>query len=261
MAFNISKKKHRVILVHDFAESNRRGLIKTKDEKYLLSFSKFKACIEASIKNGIIFEKLFTNYEKKNFIQITSDDGGGSALLLANFLKDHGIKGIFFIITSKIGCKDFLNYEEIKYIHSMGHQIGSHSHTHPNPFCKLNKEEIAYEIYKSREILEELLNDKITTFSVPGGECTKSTLLTISREGFNLKEIYTSTPFQGEYFRNLNSVFYGRLCIFKSMRTKEIIRIINGEGWTLKRIRYQAGRFKREREADFRKLNSRILIK
>ena len=130
----------------------------------------------------------------------------------------------------------------------MGHIIGSHSHTHPNPFCELSKFEIFDEVRESKDIIENVIGEKINTFSVPGGEIRNDTLNKLCDECLGLDEIYTSTPYQGQYFfsSRFTSVVYGRICIENSMPHNKICNYITGKGWKPALINYQARRFRRE---------------
>ena len=110
-------QRHRVILVHDFEESDRRGM-QDDNSRYLLSLSEFKRALDQSIEKGLLFDSIdSSDSPERGSVEITSDDGGGSALLLADHLKELGIRGRFFIVTGWIGTDGFLTREEIRYIH------------------------------------------------------------------------------------------------------------------------------------------------
>ena len=85
---------------------------------------------------------------------------------IAKLLKEKNIKAYFFIPTIFIGKKGFLDENEIKEIYNMGHIIGSHSHTHLNPFCEFDDNIIKEEVIKSKNILQNILDDKVETFPV-----------------------------------------------------------------------------------------------
>ena len=140
---------HRVIMVHDFNESARRGM-QEEHSRYLISLDMFIASIKQSLKAGIPFDSISSfDSTTEDKVEITSDDGGGSSILLAQRLNNLDIRATFFIVTSLIGTEGFLNEGEIRYIRSLGHNIGSHSHTHPSPFCDLTLESIEFEVLKA----------------------------------------------------------------------------------------------------------------
>ena len=237
---------HRAILVHDFKESNRRGML-DRGSRYLLSFEVFKRGLETSIDQGVVFDEIGgPDPTFSGRVEITSDDGGGSALLLAEYLSTQGLRATFFIVTNWIGMKNFLTVEEIRAIHSMGHVVGSHSHTHSGPFCDLSEVELRREVVESRAVLEELLGVKVNTFSVPGGEILPATIKRLESSELGLSRIYTSTPRQGVYRSRTTTKVIGRYCVEAAMNHKKITRIFSGHGWARNRMRYLAGRTRRE---------------
>ena len=221
------------------------------NSRYLISWDVFNEAIEIAKKKQIKFERLKNLEEsefKKKYVRLTIDDGGGSSLEIAKLLKQKNIKAFFFIATNYIGKKGYLNKKEIVEIYKMGHVIGSHSHTHPNPFCELQNETINQEVLLSKNILENIIDNKVDTFSVPGGEIRRNTLNLLCNKNLGLKEIYISTPYQGEcnFDFNIETKIYGRLCIERNMNCKKISNFILGKGWNLNFVDYQLRRFRRE---------------
>lgn len=99
-------------------------------------------------------------------ISITFDDGYYSHLEAAKELTKLGVKGTFYITTSFLDKKDYLNIDDILFISKDGHEIGSHGHTHANlvitPF-------LFNELKKSKNILEGIINNKVVSFAYPYG--------------------------------------------------------------------------------------------
>jgi len=235
----------KVITVHDFKESSRKGLQKD-NSRYLTSIEELMEAIKYVNDNGVVFDSFTNDYFNHTKTEITIDDGGGSSLLIADYLKTLDIRGRFFIITSLIGKEQFLNKDEIKYIKSLGHIIGTHSHTHPSPFCELNEIKIENEIIKSKLLIEELIDEKVIMFAIPGGEMRNETLKILAQDKMKIKHIYTSLPFKG-VFKKINSCeFHGRLCIEKDMNVNQIIRYLIGKDWILNGINYKLRRLRRE---------------
>src|SRR5262249_56533695 len=65
---------------------------------------------------------------------LTFDDGGKSALFAADLLARHGWTGHFFIVTSLIGSRTFLNAEGVRALRSGGHRVGRPFATPPMIF-------------------------------------------------------------------------------------------------------------------------------
>ena len=138
--------------------------------------------IEKNRKNIITVDKLNTH---SNATLLTFDDGGKSALLIAEYLEKYNLKGHFFITTSLIGDKYFLGKDEIIDLHNRGHIIGSHSHSHPNVFKSLTYDKMVFEWSRSKSILEDLLNTKIKTCSIPGGDSNSNSYLSAKECGYD----------------------------------------------------------------------------
>jgi peptidoglycan/xylan/chitin deacetylase (PgdA/CDA1 family) len=130
--------------------------------------------------------------QRNRHVLLTFDDGGKSALHINEELCRRGWRGHFFVITSFIGRRHFLDAGEIRHIHSCGHRIGSHSHTHPDIFCDLTASRMAEEWRVSCDLLAQLLGEPCDRASVPGGDISREMLETAGAAG--LRFLFTSEP-------------------------------------------------------------------
>lgn len=240
----------RVILLHDIDSSDRIGMQQI-GSRFLLSWDVVQKGIETAEKGLIEFDPLnesILKEKKRNIVRITVDDGGGSSIEIGEKLAQKNIKAYFFIATKFIGQKGFLTKTEINELNQMGHVIGSHSHTHPNPFCELSEAKIIDEVQKSKTIIEDVICEKVGTFAVPGGEIRNDTLSKLCDGSLGLDEIYISTPYQGQYFfsSKFNTTVYGRITIERNMSYKKICDYLTGKGWRFALINYQVRRLRRE---------------
>lgn len=125
-------------------------------------------------------------------IKITFDDG-----LLDNYttaypiLKEAGIKAYFFIIVSRIGTPNYMNWQQIRELSDNGMIIGSHGMTH-KILVGLNENELDYEIRISKKILEENLGKPIDYFSLPRGFCNEAIIKHIKENKY--RAVFTSNP-------------------------------------------------------------------
>lgn len=166
------------------------------------------------------FRNITTIYDlkknKKNIL-LTFDDGGKSNMYIADLLDEYNFKGHFFIPTSFIGKPHFLSEKDLIDLHSRGHIIGSHSHSHPNVFKSLTGLQMNDEWVRSSNILSSLLNTNIDCCSVPGGDANMLCYEKASLAGYSY--IFNSEPTVfPENFKE--SLVLGRI----SMKTKEPIR-------------------------------------
>ena len=125
-------------------------------------------------------------------LMLTFDDGGKSAVHVCDELSRRGWPGHFFVVTSLIGTRGFVNADEIRYLRSCGHVVGTHSHTHPDIFRDLTPARMAEEWRVSRDILADILSEPCLVASVPGGDISPLALRATAAGG--LRWLFTSEP-------------------------------------------------------------------
>lgn len=188
--------------------------------KYLSSFAEF-----------ITLEKAVEYIERKNYdfskvyIAFTFDDGFEECYsVIAPLLEKYNTRGTFFInanyISSnleyqndfhdrvKIYTKKPMTWEQVKELHNRGHLIGSHNLDHTD-FSKLKDQEIEFQLYENKKILEEKLNYNCDYFAWTYGQFKnfpESALkITIKYHKF----IFSGTDFKN-YFSYNNTVYNRR---------------------------------------------------
>lgn len=159
---------------------------------------------------------------------LTFDDGGKSALFVADELARRGWLGHFFVVTSRIGERTFLDPFEIRWLRSCGHQIGSHSHTHPDIFRDQPRDRMLREWRDSAAILEDVLGERVTAASVPGGDLSTYVLETASEAGF--RYLFTSEPWFTPQ-RLGDCWIIGRVCLKAGMAPQTIEALAQFRGW------------------------------
>lgn len=125
---------------------------------------------------------------------LTFDDGYKDVLInLCPYLHKYKIPAIFFVISNP----EFVNREEIqnnkkllttkdiKKIHKMGFEIGSHTKTHCN-LSKITDQELIEEISSSKIKLERNLNTKIKYFAYPKGIYSEKAIKVCKKAGYKL---------------------------------------------------------------------------
>ena len=125
-------------------------------------------------------------------VVLTFDDGGASAADIAARLERRGWRGHFFMTTARIGTPAFATGDELRRLVAAGHDVGSHSHTHPSYMGRLSPAELAEEWTTSRRVLAEVLGEPPRTAAVPGGFLSRAVLEQAERAGYEL--LMTSQP-------------------------------------------------------------------
>ena len=130
--------------------------------------------------------------DRRPAVLFSFDDGGASALVAAEALERHGWRGHFFITTERIGHSGFLTVDGVRELDRRGHEVGTHSHSHPTLMAKLPDSRIAHEWQKSRMVLSEILGREPATASVPGGYSSSVVVRLAARAGYQV--LMTSDP-------------------------------------------------------------------
>jgi peptidoglycan/xylan/chitin deacetylase (PgdA/CDA1 family) len=125
-------------------------------------------------------------------VVLTFDDGGASVPDIAARLERRGWRGHFFMTTARIGMPAFATGDELRRLAAAGHDVGSHSHTHPSYMGRLSPAELAEEWTTSRRVLAEVLGEPPRTAAVPGGFLSRAVLEQAERAGYEL--LMTSQP-------------------------------------------------------------------
>jgi peptidoglycan/xylan/chitin deacetylase (PgdA/CDA1 family) len=105
------------------------------------------------------------------YIVITFDDGYRDFFTEAYpILRKYNFTATVFIVTGHVGKlfkdKSCLTWDEIKFLNKNNVDFGSHTIHHPMLYS-LGFKQIEYELLESKNIIEENLNSKISSFSYP----------------------------------------------------------------------------------------------
>lgn len=224
----IQRMKAISLMYHDICErADASGFHGADAALYKISpteFSSHLTAISAKIKEK---PARVTEWENEaNSVFITFDDGGKSALEAAEMLESKGWRGHFFITTGKIGTKTFVGRDEVIELHKRGHIVGSHSDSHPLRMASLSRKAIFDEWLISTEKLSEILGEKVTVASVPGGLYSKE--VAECAEACGIEFLFNSEP--TSTLRQIgNCRIFGRYAIQNWMKAGEVSAIAGGE--------------------------------
>ena len=185
---------HDVVSEEDLDNS---GFVDTGALLYKLSPHRFREHLYA-IKKRVekppaIIETITSDESLASFWFLTFDDGGeGAYLHTADILEQFGWRGHFFVTTNFIDQPGFLNQWQIMQLRKRGHVIGSHSCSHPERMTALNGDLLFNEWRNSIDVLSEILNEHVTTASLPGGYYSKQVAQSAARAGVTV--LFTSEP-------------------------------------------------------------------
>lgn len=100
---------------------------------------------------------------------------------LIALLEKKNIKATFFIV----GNWSEKYPEAVRKLADAGHELGSHSHTHPD-MTKLTREQIMQELVRSREEIEKTARQPIRLFRAPSGAYNDLVVETARNQGWEV---------------------------------------------------------------------------
>lgn len=117
---------------------------------------------------------------KENKISLTFDVSRGDEYIekILDILDENDVKATFFLVGDWIEQ----NPEKVKEIHSKGHEIGNHSHSHPN-MSIVSKEKIIKDININDANIRKITGEGTKLFRFPGGYYNDETVDIVNKMG------------------------------------------------------------------------------
>lgn len=163
----------------------------------------------------------------KESVEFTFDDGGVSFFnVIAPILEKYDFHGVFYVSTQYLDTIGFLSKEQIKELYDRGHIIGSHSHTHPQFLCKMTYEDILNEWHMSKEILEDIIKNKIEFASIPNGNGSRQVYDAAYKAGYKILDTSIPTTTEKAYDKML---VRGRFVIHNNTSIDNVLKIVSSE--------------------------------
>jgi peptidoglycan/xylan/chitin deacetylase (PgdA/CDA1 family) len=213
------------------------------ENAYTFSRSEFESNLQFLHDGGfetVLTEDLIRSVEEPDFrlpgrpVMITFDDGHESDFTTAlPLLLKFNFRATFFVTTGWIGQKKYLQPEQIVALKNAGMSVQSHGSTHT--FLNgLSNSEIRREIDDSRNRLSEILGDRVTLLSFPGGRYNRRVIECARKSG--LKALLSSAPFT---FRREGAVYLiGRNVMrIASRGGNGVSQIVNAGFWGRQKLK------------------------
>lgn len=232
--------------VVDAAHADASGFAGAAAAHYKLAPSAFAAHLDALAATGLRFGVL--SRDGGDGPLLTFDDGGVSATGVAEHLAARGMRGHFFITTSRIGSAGFVTATQLRAMRAAGHVIGSHSHTHPAEISRLGDAQLAEEWQRSADALFAILGEKVTIASIPGGFLSTRVVRAAAAAG--IADLFTSEPV-AKVWRQSGCRLYGRYALWRATPAAAAVDLALGTGgarqrqwlaWNLKKPAKQLAR-------------------
>jgi large repetitive protein len=106
----------------------------------------------------------------RGFVTFSFDDGIRQGKV-AGLLKKYSIHATFYIYSDPVllNWKEYFTPAQVKALSQAGHEIGSHTRTHPH-MTELSDADLLEEVRGSKQALEDMTGQSVKTFAYPYGE-------------------------------------------------------------------------------------------
>ena len=130
------------------------------------------------------FKEVICTSAKPNQMALTFDDGPDPdrTPTMLRFLKEHSIKGTFFIIGEKAKAYP----ELVKQMVDEGHTVANHTYSHPLIWGFMNQEGLEHQIDQTKAIIQKITGNEPLFFRPPFGVVNPSVVKVIEKLGLHL---------------------------------------------------------------------------
>lgn len=226
-----SRLRVAVLLYHEVCDSpGESGFQTTGSLRYKHGRQEFRENLERIAACGM-FPALVHQVDFQRpgrHLLLTFDDGGSSAMHIADELERRGWRGNFFVTTKMLDRPRFLTGGQVRQLHERGHLIGSHSHSHPDVCWRLSHEQMLQEWSTSRDILEGVIGRPVEAASVPGGDMNLETQRSAAAAG--IRYLFTSEPRIRPWSVD-GALCLGRYCPTAGTPADKISALLAFRGW------------------------------
>lgn len=216
----------------DFDSSGRAGAAAARYKLTREEFAKHLDQITKRTSSPAITLTSTSTVTQTRPLLFTIDDGGSSALYIADQLERYNWRGHFFITTDCIGTPAFVSAAEIRELHERGHVVGSHTCSHPERISELQQQKLDSEWMDSVNQLADILSIPITVASVPGGFYAPRVAEAAARSG--ITTLFTSEP-KNKVEKIADCQIIGRFCIKRGMSAQHAAALAAGNWFSTKK--------------------------
>lgn len=166
----------------------------------------------------------------ENPAALTFDDGLKSSFKARQVLNEHDVKATFYIISGLLGDhwegEEVVSREEVQILVDEGHEVGAHTVSHPH-LTDLRKASVKKEVQASKNTLEQVVEDSVTSFAYPYGDFSTEAAEIVEETGFETG--LTTRPSTGVNFSRPYRM--PRLTVFRWHKMSHIKRFARARNY------------------------------
>ncbi len=168
-----------ILMYHAISSAACMALPQTSSIEHAVRERDFCAQLDAIVEGGfftVTIDELDRPASESKPLLITFDDGHESDwIVAARELARRNLHAIFFVVWSYLDRPGYLSREQVIALRAAGFEIGSHGMTHTR-LSQISLAEASSELCESKRRLEELLQEPIAAFALPGGHYNDAVL-------------------------------------------------------------------------------------
>jgi len=135
------------------------------------------------------FHAVLDEIADRDDIALTFDDCNISDIEIAlPALMERGLNAHFFIVSDFLGKHGFISKDAVKTLREAGMSIGNHGKLHRS-WRGLSDEQLREELVEARDVLENIICEKISSAACPNGSYDRRVLSRL--EGSGYERVYT----------------------------------------------------------------------
>lgn len=132
---------------------------------------------------------------KKRAMTFSYDDGQIYDRQLVEMFNKYNVKATFHLNSATLGVKNgedsFVDKEEVRTLYE-GHEVSAHGYNHPY-FAQLPQDQVVYQLYEDKRILENLCGYPVRGMSYPYGEFSDELVNTAKTLGLEYSRTVNDT--------------------------------------------------------------------
>jgi peptidoglycan/xylan/chitin deacetylase (PgdA/CDA1 family) len=157
---------------------------------------------------------------------ITFDDGCETDLIsAAPVLKELGFGATSYITVKFLGKPGYMSHAQVRELHALGFEIGSHSLTHPY-LPDVDDNRLHEETAGAKDTLEQIAGVRVDHFSCPGGRWDARVMRAVKQANFRTM----ATSRTGVNLSTTDPFALTRVTMLNGTKSDDVLRYCRGKG-------------------------------
>jgi peptidoglycan/xylan/chitin deacetylase (PgdA/CDA1 family) len=178
-----------ILMYHELAMPNRQTCESTPAYlRYVVERRTFASQIGWLTQRGLdvvsLGEACHRGFDRSKQVVASFDDGCESDVeIAAPLLLESSCTATFFVVSRWLDRRGFLSRSQLRQLHDMGFEIGSHSASHAF-LSDIPDEALRQELVESKRVIEDAIGAPVRHLSCPGGRWSRRVATAAASAGY-----------------------------------------------------------------------------